>query len=149
MLNIKIACQCTFWSSQGEAAAAGDRAANNSIPEPTAKPTKSTGGGGWGRLKGDSQPATPVQPPTESKVPIKQDSADTIKKPKAGTHNPDDGRGGIASGKTRQSFDQNEVILGQSFSEFKSDIKKEVADVHSKISNMEDLLKNILQNLEK
>ena len=100
-------------------------------------------------MKGDSQPATPVQPPTESKVPIKQDSADTIKKPKAGTHNPDDGRGGIASGKTRQSFDQNEVILGQSFSEFKSDIKKEVADVHSKISNMEDLLKNILQNLEK
>ena len=110
---------------------------------------KPTGGGGWGRLKGDSQPATPVQAPTEPKVPIKQDSADTIKKPKAGIHSQDDGKGGIASGKTRQSFDQNEVILGQSFSEFKSDIKKEVADVHSKISNMEDLLKNILQNLEK
>ena len=110
---------------------------------------KPTGGGGWGRLKGDSQPATPVQPPTEAKVPLKQDSADTVKKPKPVTHGQDDGKAGIASGKTRQSFDQNEVILGQSFSEFKSDIKKEVADVHSKISNMEDLLKNILQNLEK
>ena len=61
----------------------------------------------------------------------------------------DEGKIGITSGSTRRSLDQNDVILGNSFAEFKSDIKKEVSEVHTKISNMEDLLKNILQNMEK
>ena len=105
-----------------------------------------SGGGGWGRLKGtSSQASTPVQSTSEGKTPIKkQESGEAIKKPKLGTLVKDEGHKG-----SRKSLDQSEVILGQSFTEFKSDIKKEVAEVHSKISNMEDLLKNILQNMEK
>ena len=111
----------------------------------SASTSRSGGGGGWGKLKGNSQASTPVQSIGEVRSPVKkQDSGDAPKKPKLGALAKDEGTKG-----TRKSLEQSEVILGQSFTEFKSDIKKEVAEVHSKISNMEDLLKNILQNMEK
>ena len=68
-----------------------------------------------------------------------QDIGETTKKPRLVTQAKEDGKSGSSPGSIRRSFDQNDAILGQSFSEFKSDIKKEVSDVHSKISNMEDL----------
>ena len=86
----------------------------------------------------------------EGKLAItNQDIGETTKKPRLVTQAKEDGKSGSSPGSIRRSFDQNDAILGQSFSEFKSDIKKEVSDVHSKISNMEDLLRNILQNMEK
>ena len=139
---------------QGEAAASSDRAPTSTSPETTsttvapassASTSRSGGGGGWGKLKGNSQASTPVQSTGDVRTPVKkQDSADAPKKPKLGVLAKDEGTKG-----SRKSLEQSEVILGQSFTEFKSDIKKEVAEVHSKISNMEDLLKNILQNMEK
>ena len=86
----------------------------------------------------------------EGKLAItNQDIGETTKKPRLVTQAKEDGKSGSSPGSIRRSFDQNDAILGQSFNEFKSDIKKEVSDVHSKISNMEDLLRNILQNMEK
>ena len=138
---------------QGEAASASDKGPSTTSPETTsttvavssASTSRSGGGGGWGKLKGNSQASTPVQPAAESKSAVKkQDSGDASRKPKLGALVKDDGTKG-----SRKSLEQSDVILGQSFTEFKSDIKKEVAEVHSKISNMEELLKNILQNMEK
>lgn len=88
-----------------------------------------------------------MQPAVESKlVLISQDAGETTKKPRLITQAKEEGK---SPGSIRKSFDQNDAVLGQSFSDFRSDIKKEVSQVHTKISNMEDLLKNILQNMEK
>ena len=117
--------------------------------------TSGGGGSGWGKLKGNSQPPTPLQSAPEStvgagggwgKLKGNQEVGDATKKSKLGAQAKVEGKSGSAA---RRSFDQNDAILGQSFAEFKTDIKKEVAEVHSKISNMEDLLKNILHNMEK
>ena len=78
-----------------------------------------------------------------------QDIGETTKTPRLVTQAKEEGKSGATPGGSRKGFDQNEAILGQNFTEFKTDIKKEVAEVHSKISNMEDLLRNILQNMEK
>ena len=143
-----------FYHTQGEAASAPDRTQASTSPETTCTPAPvvsastsqgRSGGVGWGKLKGTSQSSTPVQSTAEGKISIKkQDSGEVTKKPKLGALVKDEAVKG-----SRKNLDQSEVILGQSFTEFKSDIKKEVAEVHSKISNMEDLLKNILHNMEK
>ena len=156
MVNYPIITLSNLFEIQGEAAAASDKGPATTSPETTSTPvaassastSRSGGGGGWGKLKGTSQASTPVQSTAESKPSMKkQDSGESgakVSKPKLGALGKDDG-----SKSTRRSLEQSDVILGQSFTEFKSDIKKEVAEVHSKISNMEDLLKNILQNMEK
>ena len=91
-----------------------------------------------------------MQSAAEGKLGItNQEIGETTKKPRLVTQAKEEGKSGSTPGSIRKSFDQNDAILGQSFSDFRSDIKKEVSEVHSKISNMEDLLRNILQNMEK
>ena len=134
---------------KGEGAGPTARTPNVKSPEPVSS-SGLGGGSGWGKLKGTSAASTSDHSPTEAKLTLKhQDSRENTKKTTTSTPAKDENKSGFTSGSTRRSFDQNDIILGQSLTEFKSDIKKEVSEVHSKISNMEDLLKNILKNMEK
>ena len=151
-------------------------------PQPPA-PTTTTGGSGWGRLRGDPQPQSiPEEIPKvgavggawgnlvgdsqhqssaegrsvaemaidDTNIVKHQDSLDSVKGVKQRGEAPKRIDSLEAWARKSSSLDQsNEAILGTSFSEFKSEIKQEVSEVHSKISNMEGLLKNILQNMEK
>ena len=129
------------------------------------------GGSGWGKLRGDAQVSPTVLSSTEDKnldkineeqrtaninalLGLKQQGGgDSTRKSKWAAMAK---RGDISeeeqisatSGGSRRSVDQNDAILGVSFAEFKSEIKRDVSEVHCKISNMEDLLKNILHRIE-